>query len=74
MSVIDTTVKTERLPGPEPANRTCRSCSAKLSRNNPGRVCAPCNGGEWEIPEQPHPAQVARIGMERGLEELGVAA
>ena len=73
MSVINTTVKTERLPGPFPANRLC-SCGAKLSRYNPADVCATCNGGEWAIPEQPHPVQVARIGMERGLEELGQAA
>lgn len=55
-------------PGPMPAGRKCSKCGALLSRNNRLALCAPCNGGDWDPPTDPHPAAAARIEYERGLE------
>lgn len=47
MSTINTRAPKERKPGPYAADRTCAECGARLSRNNPLDLCAPCNGGDW---------------------------
>lgn len=47
MSIIEVKPESERKPGPYAQDRHCPNCSAKLSRNNPGPHCGPCNGGDW---------------------------
>jgi len=51
MPSVKTARRHERRPGPYPADRHC-SCGAVLSRNNPGPLCAPCQGGDWHSPDE----------------------
>ena len=36
-----------------PRQAHCRRCGARLARDNAGRLCAPCQAGEWDTPAAP---------------------
>ena len=68
MSVIQLRPPKERKPGPYPAARQC-PCGTILSRNNPGPLCAPCQGGDWHSEEELTELQAKRLAKAR-LEEV----
>jgi len=62
-----------RKPGPYARERSCRVCGASpLSSYNPSDICAPCNRGDWEVPEASD-EKVKRLRAER-LREIRAAA
>lgn len=75
MSVEQVKPPTTRKPGLYPAGRRCEGCGAKLSRNNPGEICAPCNNGQWKEGEGEAltEAQLKELRVAR-LEEIDAVA
>lgn len=74
MGTISVKPPITRKPGIYPAGRSCQDCGARLSRNNPALICAPCNNGEWREGEGgATDRQVLELRRAR-LEDIGAAA